>query len=189
MEIKLYYFCYCTFMQTKNIRRSGINNSYWRADPFITITRCIFCVFSLFWSWSNLKIGSNLSTCPFWSLYIFILQILISSSSIVFCCIAAWHFWLNKMKSVENILGYIQEIFYKFWRGCKPWENLWNCPRKYTKMFKTDSFLGRKKLSLNQNVLRDHATMQQDVLLHFRVDFQIQKRIVSAIRYATNLCK
>ena len=49
-------------------------------------------------------------------------------------------------------------------------------------MFKTDSFLGNKKLS-------DHATMQQDVLLHFWVDFQIQKRIVSAIRYATNLCK
>ena len=56
-------------------------------------------------------------------------------------------------------------------------------------MFKTDSFLGNKKLSLNQNVWRDHATMQQDVLLHFWVDFQIQKRIVSAIRYATNLCK
>ena len=33
-------------------------------------------------------------------------------------------------------------------------------------MFKTDSFLGNKKLSLNQNVWRDHATMQQDVLLH-----------------------
>ena len=28
-------------------------------------------------------------------------------------------------------------------------------------MFKTDSFLGNKKLSLNQNVLSDHATMQQ----------------------------
>ena len=28
------------------------------------------------------------------------------------------------------------------------------------------SFLGNKKLSLNQNVWRDHATMQQDVLLH-----------------------
>ena len=31
-------------------------------------------------------------------------------------------------------------------------------------MFKTDSFLGNKKLRLNQNVWRDHATMQQDVL-------------------------
>ena len=31
-------------------------------------------------------------------------------------------------------------------------------------MFKTDSFLGNKKLSSNQNVWRDHATMQQDVL-------------------------
>ena len=38
-------------------------------------------------------------------------------------------------------------------------------------MFKTDSFLGNKKLSLNQNVWRDHATMQQDVLLHFWVIF------------------
>jgi hypothetical protein len=62
------------------------------------------------------------------------------------------------MKSVENILGYIREQFY-------------NCSRKYTKMFKTDSFLGNKKLSLNQNVWHDHATMQQDVLLHFWVIF------------------
>ena len=38
-------------------------------------------------------------------------------------------------------------------------------------MFKTDSFLGNKKLSLDQNVWRDHATMQQDVLLHFWVIF------------------
>ena len=38
-------------------------------------------------------------------------------------------------------------------------------------MFKTDSFLGNKKLSLNQNVWCDHATMQQDVLLHFWVIF------------------
>ena len=30
-------------------------------------------------------------------------------------------------------------------------------------MLKTDSFLGNKKLSPNQNVWRDHATMQQDV--------------------------
>ena len=89
-----------------------------------------------------------------------------------------WHFWLStrfsfclKMKSVENILGYIREQFYRFSRGFKPRENLWNCSRKYTKMFKTDSFLGNKKLSLNQNVWRDHATMQQDVLLHFWVIF------------------
>jgi hypothetical protein len=59
------------------------------------------------------------------------------------------------MKSVENILGYKEEDF----------------SRKYIKMFKTDSFLGNKKLSLNQNVWRDHATMQQDVLLHFWVIF------------------
>ena len=90
----------------------------------------------------------------------------------------AWHFWfINKiffclkMKSVENILGYIREQFYRFSRGCKPQENLWNCSRKYTKMFKTDSFLDNKKLSFNQNVWRDHATMQQDVLLHFWVIF------------------
>ena len=35
-----------------------------------------------------------------------------------------------------------------------------DCSRKYTKMFKTNSFLGNKKLSFNQNVWRDHATMQ-----------------------------
>ena len=64
----------------------------------------------------------------------------------------AWHFWLStrfscclKMKSVENILGYIREQFYRFSRGCKPQENL------------------------NQNVWLDHATMQQNVLLHFWV--------------------
>ena len=38
-------------------------------------------------------------------------------------------------------------------------------------MFKTDSFLGNKQLSLNQNVWLDHATMQQDALLHFWVIF------------------
>ena len=43
-------------------------------------------------------------------------------------------------------------------------------------MFKTDSFLGNKKLSLNQNVWRDHATMQQDVLLHFWVIFLYQNQ-------------
>ena len=55
------------------------------------------------------------------------------------------HFWLStrfsyclKMKPVQNVLGYIQDQFYRFSRG------LWNCSRKYTKMFKTDSFLGNK---------------------------------------------
>ena len=38
-------------------------------------------------------------------------------------------------------------------------------------MFETDSFLGNKKLSLNQNIWHDHATMQQDVFLHFWVIF------------------
>ena len=36
-------------------------------------------------------------------------------------------------------------------------------------MFKTDQFLGNKKYILNQNVWRDHATMQQQILLHFWV--------------------
>ena len=44
-------------------------------------------------------------------------------------------------------------------------------------MFKTDSFLGIKILSLDQNVWRDHATMQQDVLLHFWVMFLIEIRL------------
>ena len=56
------------------------------------------------------------------------------------------------MKSVENILGYIREQFYRFSRGYKPRENLWNCSKKYIKMFKIDSFLGNEKLSLNQNI-------------------------------------
>ena len=73
----------------------------------------------------------------------------------------AWHSWLStrfscclKMKSI--------------WEHR---ENIWNCSRKYPKMFKTDSFLGNKKLSFNQNVWHDHAIMQQDVLLHFWVIF------------------
>ena len=36
-------------------------------------------------------------------------------------------------------------------------------------MFKTDYIFGQQKLSLNQNVRFDHATMQQDVLLYFWV--------------------
>ena len=42
-------------------------------------------------------------------------------------------------------------------------------------MFKTDSFLDNKKLSFNQNVWRDHAAMQKDVLLHFLGDISILK--------------
>ena len=70
--------------------------------------------------------------------------------------IAIWSICLNY---VDKFLAFFDHL-------------LWNCSRKYTKMFKTDSFLGNKKLSLNQNVWRDHATMQQDVLLHFWVIFQ-----------------
>ena len=36
-------------------------------------------------------------------------------------------------------------------------------------MFKNDSFLGNKNSSSNQNVWRNHATMQQDVMMHFLV--------------------
>ena len=39
-------------------------------------------------------------------------------------------------------------------------------------MFKTDSFLGK-----NQNVWRDHATMQQDVLLHVWMVYLIEIRL------------
>ena len=41
-------------------------------------------------------------------------------------------------------------------------------------MFTTYSFLGNKKLNLNQNFCRDHATMQQDVLLNFWMIFLYQ---------------
>ena len=94
-----------------------------------------------------------------------IIQQTFFSLEIVFSCIAAWIqpgiFCCLKMRSVENILGYIQEQFYRFSRGYKPWENLWIC-----------SILGNKKLSLNQNVWRDHVIMQQDVLLHFRLRYK-----------------
>ena len=43
-------------------------------------------------------------------------------------------------------------------------------------MFKTDSCLGNKKLSLSQNIWHDHATMQQNVLLHFWVIFYTKMR-------------
>ena len=69
----------------------------------------------------------------------------------------AWLFWLStrfscclKMKSVENIFGYIREQFYRFSRGCKPRENLWNCSRKYPKMFETYFIFRQQKSSLNQ---------------------------------------
>ena len=65
----------------------------------------------------------------------------------------AWHFWLStrfscclKMKSVENILGYIREQFYRFSRGCKPRENLWNCSRKYPKIFETNFIFRQQKI-------------------------------------------
>merc|ERR1711894_725262 len=66
----------------------------------------------------------------------------------------ARHFWLStrfscclKMKSVENILGYIQEQFYRFSRGCKPRENLCNCSRKSPKIFET-YFIFRQQQNL-----------------------------------------
>ena len=114
----------------------------------------IFLVFS----YSKKVEKFNLS----WKLLV---QLFNYNSTLLHSCLNPdWHFWLStrfscclKMKSAENILGYIRE-------------NLWNCSRNYTKIFKTDSFLG-KKLSSNQNVWRDHVTMQQDVLLHFWVIF------------------
>ena len=79
----------------------------------------------------------------------------------------AWYYWLSirfscclKMKSVENILGYIGGQFYRFLRSCKPQENLWNDSRKYPKMFKTGFIFSQQKSSLHQNFRRDHATMQ-----------------------------
>ena len=72
--------------------------------------------------------------------------------ALVFCCIAAW-IWLSsrfscclKMTSVENILGYTREQFYRFSRGCKPRENLWNCSRKYPKMFETYFIFRQQKI-------------------------------------------
>ena len=50
------------------------------------------------------------------------------------------------MKSVENIFGYIREQFYRFSRGCKPRENLWNCLRKYPKMFETYFIFRQQKI-------------------------------------------
>ena len=67
----------------------------------------------------------------------------------MFCWIVAWiqpdisgcqQDFLIVWRTVENILGYIREQFYRFSRDRKPWENFWNCSRKYPKMFKTDSF-------------------------------------------------
>ena len=67
------------------------------------------------------------------------------------------------MKSVEKILGYIREAV--------SLEKIFEIVQENTLMLKTDSLLGNKKLSLNQNVWCDHATMNQDVLLHFLVIF------------------
>ena len=51
-----------------------------------------------------------------------------------------------KMKSVEKILGYIREQFYRFSRGCKPRENLWNFSRKYLKIFETYFIFRQQKI-------------------------------------------
>ena len=87
----------------------------------------------------------------------------------------AWHFWLStrfscclKMKSVENILGYIREQFYRFLRRCKPQEKFWNCSRKYTKMFKTYFIFSQQKIKFKP---MSGVIMQQDVLLHFWMIF------------------
>jgi hypothetical protein len=75
----------------------------------------------------------------------------------------AWHFWLStrffflKMKSIEKILQIFRSL-----------ENFFEIVQKNTQTcLKLISFVSNKRLSVNQNVRHDHATMQQDVLLHF----------------------
>ena len=68
---------------------------------------------------------------------------------IVFCCIVACiqpDISCLKMKSVENILGYIREQFYRFSRGCKPREILWNSSKNYPKMLETDFIFRQQKI-------------------------------------------
>ena len=62
------------------------------------------------------------------------------------------------MKSVENILGYIPEQFLQIFEAVSL-KKIFEIVQEYmyTKMFKTDSFFGNKKLSLNQNVWRDQV--------------------------------
>jgi hypothetical protein len=56
----------------------------------------------------------------------------------------------------------------------KPWENIWNCRRKYMFMFliKLISCLGNNNMSLNQNVCRDHTT---GCFVAFWVDISLLK--------------
>ena len=76
------------------------------------------------------------------------------------------------MKSVENILGYIFENNFTDFREAVSLEKFFEIVQENTsKCSKLIHFYATKKLSLNQNVWRDHATMQQDVLLHFWVIF------------------
>ena len=70
----------------------------------------------------------------------------------------------------EISLGYIRGQFYRFSRGHISFEKIFEIVQESTlRSSKLISFLGNKKPSLNQNVRHDHATMQQDVLLHFWV--------------------
>jgi hypothetical protein len=74
------------------------------------------------------------------------------------------------MKSVENILGYIQFTdFREAVRLEKIFEIVQENNLKCSKLI--SSFLGNKKSISNQNVWLDHATMQHDFLLHFWVIF------------------
>ena len=66
------------------------------------------------------------------------------------------------MKSVENILGYISAPL--------SLEQIFEIAQENTLKF-SKLILGNKKLNLNQNVWHDHATIQQDILVHFWVIF------------------
>ena len=116
-------------------------------------------------SLSNMGLNSLSSTA------FIVLQILICTAtpSIVFCCIAAW---------IQPDISGCQQGFLVVSR--------WNQLRTFQGIFENNFivqentlkfsklihfYLGNKKLSLNQNVLCDHATMQQDVLLHFWLIF------------------
>ena len=105
----------------------------------------------------------------------------------VFCCIVVWiqpdisgcqqdFLVVWRWNQLRTFLGIFENNFIDF-REAVSLEKIFEIVQENTLKFsKLISFLGNKKSSSNQNVWRDHATMQQDVLLHFWVIFLYQNQ-------------
>ena len=107
----------------------------------------------------------------------------------------AWHFWFSEDEfSWEHFRVYLRtilQILERLQASRKSLKLFKKIPKKCPKLI---SYLGNKMSSLNHNVRRDHATMQQDVLLLFYVQNEAKiwrnySETITYLSYKLNISK